>query len=412
MSRTIWTKFYWQDWLADAGLRRCSLAARGLWIDLLCIAAQHDPIGYVAIGGKGLSATDIARMAGASESEVSTLLDELAENGVFSRDRTGRIYSRRMLRDAKKAKLSQTHGKEGGNPDIRRGTVPKSQRVRPYKRTDSPEKTLRIFNKDGGKCHWCSVRLKWDGPLAPNTFHVDHVIAVCDGGTNDEENLVSACAQCNHARARKDWRNPSDTNPDKNSDTKPYKLEAISEEEKNRELRSLERLPKDDGWPEGFFRIWYAAFPRHKDPHKAEARLNAIRKAGKISWPVLMAATERYAAECQGKDPQYVKHPTTWLNAGSWANEPDRDYRPNGSGTDYPRSGADSIVAAGRRAALRHADAARRAAERNFDFDEASPANDVRCRQLGSDLDREEFGSRKQDLDLSPGLFSSPSHFS
>jgi hypothetical protein len=33
-------------------------------------------------------------------------------------------------------------------------------------------------------------------------FHVDHYRAIRDGGTNDESNLVPACAECNHARAR------------------------------------------------------------------------------------------------------------------------------------------------------------------------------------------------------------------
>jgi len=224
MAGTTWTKFYWSDWLSDPAVRASSLPARGLWIDMLCIAAAHDPIGYVAVAGRGLDETAIAQLTGGKESEVASLLGELERNGVFSRDRHGRIYSRRMVRDAKKAAISKKQGKEGGNPDIRRGVVPKAQRVRPYRRSDNPAKTQRIFAKGGGKCHWCKTTLDWsESGLLPNTFHVDHVVAVCDGGTNDESNLVSACASCNHARARIGWINPSDTNPD----TKPHIPEAI-----------------------------------------------------------------------------------------------------------------------------------------------------------------------------------------
>lgn len=101
MSGTVWTKFYWSDWLSDPGLRRCSIAARGLWIDLLCYMAQHDPIGILAVQGETLSISDIARMTGIMETDASILVGELERNGVFSRDRKGRIYSRRMVRDAK-----------------------------------------------------------------------------------------------------------------------------------------------------------------------------------------------------------------------------------------------------------------------------------------------------------------------
>lgn len=122
-----WSKFFWSDWESDQGLRLCSLAAQGLWMRLLCVAAKHEPKGYVAIKGNPLTANDIARLAGASESEAETLMDELDRNGVYSRDRTGRIYSRRMLRDEKRAKTSRKNGKNGGNPSLRkqRGIQPR-----------------------------------------------------------------------------------------------------------------------------------------------------------------------------------------------------------------------------------------------------------------------------------------------
>jgi hypothetical protein len=118
MSGTTWTKFYWPDWQSDPALRLCSYAARGLWMDMLCIAAAHDPIGYVAVAGRALDETDIARMTGGSESEVRALMGELDRNGVFSRDRQRRIYSRRMVNDARKAATARKNGKLGGNPTL------------------------------------------------------------------------------------------------------------------------------------------------------------------------------------------------------------------------------------------------------------------------------------------------------
>ncbi|MGT2468458.1 hypothetical protein ACVOMV_32405 [Mesorhizobium atlanticum] len=74
MSGTIWSKFFWSDWESDPNLRLCSLAAQGLWMRMLCIAAAHEPIGYVAIAGKGLEETALARLAGCAETELARCL--------------------------------------------------------------------------------------------------------------------------------------------------------------------------------------------------------------------------------------------------------------------------------------------------------------------------------------------------
>lgn len=118
MSGVIWSKFFWQDWEADHAVRLSSFAAQGLWMRMLCIAAAHDPIGYVAVAGKGLDETSLALLTGRQESEIASLLGELERNGVFSRDRQGRIYSRRMIKDARKAATARNNGKKGGNPSL------------------------------------------------------------------------------------------------------------------------------------------------------------------------------------------------------------------------------------------------------------------------------------------------------
>ncbi|MEZ2329752.1 hypothetical protein AB6802_08515 [Mesorhizobium sp. RCC_202] len=118
MSGTIWSKFFWSDWESDPNLRLCSLAAQGLWMRMLCIAAGHEPVGYVAIAGKGLDEAALARLAGCAQVELGALIAELEGNSVFSRDRHGRIYSRRMIADARKARLARRNGLKGGNPSL------------------------------------------------------------------------------------------------------------------------------------------------------------------------------------------------------------------------------------------------------------------------------------------------------
>lgn len=118
MTANPWSKFFWNDWENDPALKLCSLAAQGLWMRCLCICAKADPKGYLLAAGRPLGATDLARLTGAPETEVETLLSELSRNGVFSRDRTGRIYSRRLVRDEKKARTARENGKNGGNPTL------------------------------------------------------------------------------------------------------------------------------------------------------------------------------------------------------------------------------------------------------------------------------------------------------
>lgn len=45
----------------------------------------------------------------------------------------------------------------------------------------------------GRPCHWCG--------RAGTT--VDHLVPISRGGTNDDDNLVSACAKCNEARGNR-----------------------------------------------------------------------------------------------------------------------------------------------------------------------------------------------------------------
>jgi hypothetical protein len=116
MSGVLWSKFFWSDHESDPSLRLCSLAAQGLWMRMLCIAAQHDPIGFVCVSGQPLDVTALARMTGSAEAEVAVLMTELSRNGVCSRDRSGRLYSRRMVKDAQAVAKARIDGLRGGNP--------------------------------------------------------------------------------------------------------------------------------------------------------------------------------------------------------------------------------------------------------------------------------------------------------
>lgn len=92
-------QFYPADWLRDPGLRSCSLAARGLWMDMLCFMHEAEPYGHLRLNSQDLTLPVLARMVGAARREVRMALAELEHAGVFSKNDQGTIFSRRMIRD-------------------------------------------------------------------------------------------------------------------------------------------------------------------------------------------------------------------------------------------------------------------------------------------------------------------------
>ncbi|MCC4240359.1 hypothetical protein [Thalassospira povalilytica] len=117
-SSNPWMKFYPTDWRADPALRVCSLAARGLWVEMLCIMHEATPRGYLTIKGRAVTDAQLAALSGASIDDITKLIGELEDMGVFSRDGKGCIYSRRIIRDEKKSRIAQKNGKSGGNPKL------------------------------------------------------------------------------------------------------------------------------------------------------------------------------------------------------------------------------------------------------------------------------------------------------
>lgn len=115
-----WFKFYPTDWRADENLRMCSAAARGLWIELLCIMSTASPVGHLIINGKAPTDMQIAMQTGIPSDQIPALLGELEKEGVFSRNREGIIYSRKMIFDAKKAQIGRKNGLKGGAPKHRK----------------------------------------------------------------------------------------------------------------------------------------------------------------------------------------------------------------------------------------------------------------------------------------------------
>lgn len=92
-------QFYPGDWLKDPNLRRCSLAARGVWMDMMCLMWECEERGVLATAGRAWSDDDIAQAVGGDRTSLLSCIKELIDKGVASRTNSGAVYCRRVVRD-------------------------------------------------------------------------------------------------------------------------------------------------------------------------------------------------------------------------------------------------------------------------------------------------------------------------
>lgn len=118
-------QFYPADWRKDAALQSCSLAAQGLWINLMCIAHECEPYGHLTINGQPMNSAKLARLVGVGAREFEALLDELRDALVCDFTDAGVIFSRRMVRDEEarrqRAEVGRHHGLKGAEHGAKGG---------------------------------------------------------------------------------------------------------------------------------------------------------------------------------------------------------------------------------------------------------------------------------------------------
>jgi hypothetical protein len=71
-------------------------------------------------------------------------------------------------------------------------------------------------------------------------------------------------------------------------------------------------------WPSDYREVFWEAYPRKVGKKGALRELDRHRKS--VSFEKLISAVRAYAATA---DPQFTKHPKTWLHNGCWDDEPD-----------------------------------------------------------------------------------------
>lgn len=87
-------------WIQNRAIRSCSPAARGFWVDLLCL--MHQEAGYLTLNGKPIDDTQLSRLVGEPVKSIRGWIKELGDVGVFAVTADGRMYAPSLIDQKKK----------------------------------------------------------------------------------------------------------------------------------------------------------------------------------------------------------------------------------------------------------------------------------------------------------------------
>lgn len=141
-------KFFVDDYLGDDNVQLCSLAAQGLWCNMLFRMHKAPKRGYLCLKKqpmtKEMAIKALAKWTANPEQTISELLTELDDHGVYSTDADGCIYNRRMLKEVELSEKRARAGRKGGSTPkgkqetSKPGTTGKANTGNPESRVQSP----------------------------------------------------------------------------------------------------------------------------------------------------------------------------------------------------------------------------------------------------------------------------------
>jgi hypothetical protein len=93
-------QFYPSDWREDIALSTCSFAAKGFWIDLICLMHLGNPYGTLTFSnGSAMTDKDVMKALSTHPKTFQGLFKELSSKGVIKRQENGIYYCARMVKD-------------------------------------------------------------------------------------------------------------------------------------------------------------------------------------------------------------------------------------------------------------------------------------------------------------------------
>jgi len=284
-------QFYPADWRGNNKLRRCSGAARGAWMDILCTLHDSDEYGLVR-----WPLAELASVAGVS----LKLARELADKTVLKGSDTGPVFFAHTPRHAGK-NLEPVTLVEGMGPI------------------------------------WFSSRMLTD-EWRRRRSGGDTKFTADNQPSRPPDNTPSRSP----SRPLGDGSTTSSPSPSPKEDTSlrsvlPLEDAPVPASPKKRKAKPRQEMPG--------FAEFYTEYPLKKAPADAAKAYAAARS--RATAEAILAGARRYAASRVGEDPQFTKHPATWLNKDCWLDQEltpgqggqngSRNPKSSGNGTSHER---------------------------------------------------------------------------
>lgn len=110
------------DWLTNPNVRRCSRAARGMWVDMLALMFGCEDRGVLSTGGVPWTDEEIAAASGGDISDGLSCIEELLQKGVAHRTSSGAVFCKWMVLEEHEKQLNRErvgrHRKRRSNANV------------------------------------------------------------------------------------------------------------------------------------------------------------------------------------------------------------------------------------------------------------------------------------------------------
>lgn len=204
-----------------------------------------------------------------------------------------------------------------------------------------PELLEVVRKRDNDRCRYCGEKVNWRDRRSAGGGTYDHVNP---HGPNSADNLVVACRRCNSRKCDKSAAERgmvlldpgatglrSGANPDpvrsasrSHLDTEQIGSRSVQDPDPTRPdpTRKKKKNTLTDAAASAAFEEFWTHYPRKADKRAAE-RAYKQAMSRDVTPDHLLTAVKTYAATCRGTEPRFIKHASTWLNAGAYDNNPD-----------------------------------------------------------------------------------------
>jgi 5-methylcytosine-specific restriction endonuclease McrA len=191
---------------------------------------------------------------------------------------------------------------DSSNDRVKRHRAKRAAQGLPQQNSISTKTRLSVFSRDNCTCIYCG---------SEEDLTIDHKTPQSRGGTDEIENLATACRACN--ASKRDLTSEEFTSrKDSNVTVTPHIQKQITDTDKKNTP-----LPPNGG--DVLFAKFWSAYPRKVGKDVARKAFDKRKPSIELVDLMVQAVNRQKMTQQWAKDGgQFIPHPSTWINEGRW----------------------------------------------------------------------------------------------